>query len=62
MQSHTRNNSMSHPILPELTGTKSSTKEYTWSYPWLQTYRQQRMVLLDTKGKRDSWSWKDLKL
>ena len=28
---------MRHPVLPELPGTKTSTKDYTWSYPWLQT-------------------------
>ena len=41
---------MSHPVLPELPGTKPSTKESTCSYPWLQTHWQQRMALLDTKG------------
>ena len=49
---------MSHPVLPELSGTKTSTREYTWSYPWLQTHRQQRMALLDVKGRRGPWSWK----
>ena len=49
---------MSHPVLPELPGTKPSTKEYTWSYPWLQMHRQQRMALLDIKGRRGPWSWK----
>ena len=47
---------MSHPVLPELPKTKSSTRECTWSYPWLQMHRQQRMALLDIKGRRGPWS------
>ena len=39
-------------------GTKTSTREFTWSYPWLQTHRQQRMALLDIKERRGPWSWK----
>ena len=49
---------MSHPVLPELPGTKPSTKEYTQSCPLLQTHRQQKMALLDIKGRRGPWSWK----
>ena len=50
---------MHHSVLPELPGTKPSTKEYTQSYPWLLTHQQQRMVLLDTNGRRGFWLWKD---
>ena len=49
---------MSHPVLPELPGTKPSTKEYTSSYPCLQIHRQQRMALLGIKGRKGPWSWK----
>ena len=49
------------PSTPKLLGTKPSIKEYTWSYPWIQTHWQQ-MVLLDTKARRGPWSWKDLML
>ena len=42
---------MNHPVLPELLGTKPLTKEYTWSYPWLQLHRWQRMALLNTEGE-----------
>ena len=51
---------MSHPVRPELPGTKSSTKENTWNYSSLQTHRQQKMVLFDTKGRKGPWPWKDL--
>jgi hypothetical protein len=30
LQPHRRNNNMSQPVPPELNGTKSPTKEYTW--------------------------------
>ena len=49
---------MSHPVLPELPGTKTSTRHYTWRYPRLQTHRQQRMALLNIKGKRGPWTSK----
>ena len=58
--SATEGTAMSHPVLPELPGTKSSTKEYTWNYSWLKTHRQQRMVLLDTKGRKGPWPWKNM--
>ena len=38
VQPHRRNNDMSHPVPPELPGTKSPTKEYTWRDPWLQLH------------------------
>ena len=46
--SATEGTAMSHPVLPELAGTKSSTNEYTWNYSCLQTHQQQRTVLLET--------------
>ena len=58
--SATEGTAMSHPVLPELPGTKSSTKEYTWNHSSLQTHRQKRMVLLDTKGRRGPRPWKNL--
>ena len=40
-----RKNNINQPDLPELPGTKSPTKEYTWRDPWLQLHMQQRMAL-----------------
>jgi hypothetical protein len=38
LQPHRRNNTMNHPISPELPGTKPPTKECTWSDPWLKLH------------------------
>jgi hypothetical protein len=31
-----RNNNINQPVPPELPGTKSPTRKYTWKDPWLQ--------------------------
>ena len=51
---------MSHPVPPELPGIKPSTNEYTWTYPWLQMHRQQRMALLDIEVRRGPLFWEGL--
>ena len=35
---HRKNNNINQPDLPELPGTKSPTKVYTWRDPWLQSH------------------------
>jgi hypothetical protein len=37
VQPHRRDN-MNWPITPELPGTTTPTKEYTWRDPWLQPH------------------------
>jgi hypothetical protein len=32
---HRRNNNMKQPVPPELPGTKTPSKEYTWRDSWL---------------------------
>ena len=51
-----RNNNMNQPVPPELPGTKPPTREYTWRDPWLQMHMQQKMELLDIKGRKGPWS------
>ena len=43
---------MYQPVLPEIPGAKPPTKECAWRDPWLQMHKQQRMTLLDIKGRR----------
>jgi hypothetical protein len=38
LATHRRSNNMNQPVPPGLSGTKPPTKEYTWSYPWLQLH------------------------
>jgi hypothetical protein len=47
---------INQPVLPELSGTKPPTKEYTWSDPWLQLHMYQRMALSVINGRRGPWS------
>jgi hypothetical protein len=45
---HRKNNNINQPDLPELSGTKPSTKEYIW----LQLHTLQRMALSGINGRR----------
>jgi hypothetical protein len=47
---------MNQAVPPELPGTKSPTKHYTWRGPWLQLHMEQRITLLDINRRRGPWS------
>ena len=48
---------MSHPVPPELPGTKPPSKEYTWRDPWLQPHMKPRMAISDINERRGHLSY-----
>jgi hypothetical protein len=47
-----KNNNINQPGPPELPRTRSSSKEYKWRDPWLQTYMYLKMALSGNNGNR----------